>query len=201
MHNRESAEASSPELARAPLPASARFGSFPSLIPGPSPSPPSNPPLSLALISTPSWPGVREVLRCVPDRGGRLRARGAAEHRSRGPGPRHCPAGAPRGALPRPPEGGDAGGGSGERRGDSFSELLVAWPLFRAGGLILPAGTTQPRRLVAKGAGGEGWRSALLRRPGRPPQLRAGLAARTGPKSLRSGHAGGAGQVAGAHRG
>lgn len=46
------------------------------------------------------------------------------------------------------------GGGSGERRGDPLSELLVAWPPFRAGGLILPAGTTRPRRLVAKGAGG-----------------------------------------------
>ncbi|XP_066427895.1 collagen alpha-1(I) chain-like [Molothrus aeneus] len=55
------------------------------------------------------------------------------------------PGAAPRGAQPRPPEGGDVGGGSGERRGGPFSELLVAWPLFRAGGLILPAATTRPR--------------------------------------------------------
>lgn len=76
-------------------------------------------------------------------------AEGAAEHLSRCPGPWHCPigaAGTPREALPRAKT-----AGAGRARGEApFNEQLVTWPPFRAWGLILPAGASQPRSVVAK---------------------------------------------------
>lgn len=168
MHNRESAEASSPELARSPLPALLISGVFPPLFrlrlpPHPPPSPP--PPLS----ACPAGQGRGKFSGVSRTEGGRLRAKGAAEHRSRCPGPRRCPAGAAGGTA------GSAASFARERRrrrrergaagGPPLSELLVAWPPFRAGGLILPAGTTQPRRLVEKGVGGR-----LVQRSAPPPR-------------------------------
>lgn len=105
------------------------------------------------------------------------------------------------GAAPLALRGGSAGcaapsrdGGSGKRRGGGWwdgrdiplNEQLVAWPPFRTGGLILPAGATQPRSLVAKlgGGGGESRAGAALgsAAPGSSPRLCAGLATRTGLK-------------------
>lgn len=88
MHNRESAEASSPELARAPLPALLVSGDFPSRTPAPPPP---------SLISTPSWRGERSgggVGGPGPRGEVGLGAERVTEHPSRCPSPRCCPAGA-----------------------------------------------------------------------------------------------------------
>lgn len=92
--------------------------------------------------------------------------RGRGEQPSIPPGaPVPGAAGAPRGALPQ-----GLDGGSGERRGGPPPrELRIAGPPFRAGGLLLPAGTTRSRSLVAKR--GRSRAGAALASPApRPPE-------------------------------
>lgn len=170
-HNRESAEASSPELARAPLPALLVSGAFP---PAPRlrplscrvsvPSPPRPRPLP-ALISTPSWPGARGTLWGA-------RAGVAAEHPSRCPGPRRW--GGSAGSVARRPRR--------RERGAPGGATLPLGPPSAPGASSCRRVRPGPEVWWRSGEGAGLVQRSAPRRLGRPRRLCAGPAARTGPK-------------------
>lgn len=173
MHNRESAEASSPELARAPLPALLVSGAFPPA--------PRLPPPSPALISTPSWPGARGTLRGGPGpRGpgwGREGGReGAAQHPSRRPGssalPRWRCGGARRGALLRAETAGagSAGGGGGGTDGTSRSTSSLSLGRPSAPGASSCRRVRPSPEVWWRSWAGEGGKAGRVQRSAPPPR-------------------------------
>lgn len=159
MHNRESAEASSPELARAPLSALLVSGAFPpalQLCP-PNASPAHRTPLS----SSPAGQGRGESSGGggVPCEGAGLGAEGAAEHLSRCLGALAGAAGAPRGAMTQAETGG-APGGLPSTRSVSLATFPRRGP--HSAGRYVPT----PKFGGEARGGDPGWCNARVRRPG-----------------------------------